>query len=343
MDLWLIFLTGLTVGGLTCLTVQGGLLASTVVTQVKNQKKPVVNFSFHAFPVLSFLAAKLIGYTILGFLLGALGQTLAISPNIQIIMQIIAGLYMLAVALNLLNLHPIFGLTMFSPPRAFSQLVAEENQSKSIFAPAILGLLTVFIPCGTTLAIEALAISSSNPIVGALMMAVFVLGTIPLFFSIGYLTSALGVTFRRYFLKLSAFIVIYLAIISINGALVAAGSSVTLQKIYEALPFEIDLGGRQSVYAVPANNGVQTVTINVGSSGYSPDYLQVKKGQPVHLTVVTNGNINCASSNFKIPELNISQNLSLNGTKEINFTPTTIGKLTFTCPLGLYTGTIEVI
>ena len=33
MDLWVIFLTGLTVGGLTCLAVQGGLLASVITSR----------------------------------------------------------------------------------------------------------------------------------------------------------------------------------------------------------------------------------------------------------------------------------------------------------------------
>ena len=33
MDLWLIFLTCLTVGGLTCLAVQGGLLASIIAAR----------------------------------------------------------------------------------------------------------------------------------------------------------------------------------------------------------------------------------------------------------------------------------------------------------------------
>ena len=37
MDLWLIFLTGLTVGGLTCLAVQGGLLASVIAGREKER------------------------------------------------------------------------------------------------------------------------------------------------------------------------------------------------------------------------------------------------------------------------------------------------------------------
>ena len=59
MDLWIIFLTGLTVGGLTCVVVQGGLLASVIASN---------NGKDHVFPTLSFLVAKFISHIILGFL-----------------------------------------------------------------------------------------------------------------------------------------------------------------------------------------------------------------------------------------------------------------------------------
>src|SRR5260221_360503 len=156
MDLWLIFLTGLTVGGLTCLVVQGGLLTSTVALNAK-QRKPV-NFTSHALPVLAFLLSKLLAYS------------------------------------------------MIIPPRFLTNLVAKQNQNQNLFTPILLGFLTVFIPCGTSLAIEALAISSASPLLGAAIMAVFVLGSLPLFFSIGYLTSSLGSIFRQSFLKISAWI-----------------------------------------------------------------------------------------------------------------------------------------
>ena len=35
MDFWVIFLTGLTTGGLTCLAVQGGLLATAITKPVQ--------------------------------------------------------------------------------------------------------------------------------------------------------------------------------------------------------------------------------------------------------------------------------------------------------------------
>lgn len=78
-------------------------------------------------------------------------------------MQFAAGLYMIAVALNLLNIHPIFRYAVIQPPKFLTRRVRNQSKSKELFAPALLGLMTILIPCGTTLAIEALAISTSSP------------------------------------------------------------------------------------------------------------------------------------------------------------------------------------
>ncbi len=38
MNLWVIFMTGLTVGGLTCLAVQGGLLSSIITARKEGRE-----------------------------------------------------------------------------------------------------------------------------------------------------------------------------------------------------------------------------------------------------------------------------------------------------------------
>src|SRR3989338_9435016 len=204
MNLWVIFLTGLTVGGLTCLAVQGGLLASVITSREEEEIKKGVNRKKPLYPTLAFLLAKLIAYTVLGFFLGAFGGAIGINQSVQIIMQFIAGMYMIAVALNLLQIHPIFRYVIIQPPRFLTRLVRNQSKSRELFAPAFLGAMTIFIPCGTTVAIEALAISSANPFVGAAIMAVFILGTTPVFFGVGWLTSVLGDAYRTKFLRIAA-------------------------------------------------------------------------------------------------------------------------------------------
>jgi uncharacterized protein len=344
-NLWVIFLTGLTVGGLTCLAVQGGLLASVIAAREEKEIEQRKNIKNSLWPVGAFILAKLLSYSLLGLLLGAFGGALNITTETQIWMQGIAGVYMIAVALNLLNIHPFFRYVIFQPPRFLTRLVRNQSKSKELFAPALLGAMTIFIPCGTTIAMEALAISSGSAFSGMLIMFIFILGTVPLFFGLGSITSLLGDKFRARFLRLAAILVLYLGVTSVNGALVAGGSPITLQKIYENSPIQLSLGGSQSPQAggeSTAENGVQNATITISSKGYSPTYLKVKQGVPLKLSLESKDAYNCASA-FRIPALKIAKNVRPNTTEIVEFTPTEKGKMAFTCSMGMYTGVIEVI
>ncbi len=340
MNLWVIFLTGLTVGGLTCLAVQGGLLASVIAAREEEEIKEGVNRRDSLFPTLAFLAAKLAAYTIFGFLLGAFGSAIGISQTTQIIMQFLAGIYMILIALNLLNVHPVFRYAVIQPPKFLTRRVRSQSKSKDLFAPAFLGAMTIFIPCGTTLAMEALAISSANAIMGAAIMAAFILGTTPLFFGVGWLTSVLGDNFRQRFLKIAAIAVIYLGITSVNGALVAAGSPLTFQSVTKNLHFNSPSKNEEKLYSEAPLT--QTAEITVTSRGYSPNYIKVKKGSPVTIKLTSKDAYSCASA-FRIPSLGISKNLQANETQTITFTPKDAGRIAFNCSMGMYQGVIEVL
>jgi sulfite exporter TauE/SafE len=338
MDLIVIFVTGLTVGGLTCLAVQGGLLASVIATREEELTK---NRKWHAiYATGAFLVTKLIAYTILGFILGSFGGAINIGGRVQTVMQLIAGIYMVIVALNLLNIHPIFRYAIIQPPRFLTKLVRNQSKSKDIYAPALLGAMTIFIPCGTTIAMETLAISSASGVSGALIMVAFILGTIPLFFGIGFLTSILGDAFRTKFFKLAAVLVIFLGITSINGALVAFGSPISLNsvsKTFNSLFSQQESGPRMSVVTN------QNPQITITASGYYPNLIRVRKGQPVTITLIGKDAYSCASA-FRIPSLGLGVNLkSANDVQKITFTPTKTGEIPFTCSMGMYTGIIEVL
>ena len=339
MNLWIIFLTGLTVGGFTCLAVQGGLLASTIAARKETDLEEGSKRKHTIYATLAFLTTKLLAYTLLGFILGAFGGTLNISSNIQIIMQFIAGLYMIVIALNLLNVHPIFRYFVIQPPRFLTRMVRNQSKSKDLFAPAFLGAMTIFIPCGTTLAMEALAISSGSAFIGALTMFFFVLGTLPAFFGIGFLTTILGDNFQGKFLKFAGVVVLYLGITSLNGALIAFGSPISLPSV------QIDLSGDSKNQAQITQNNVainQNPEIDIKANGYFPNYIKVKKGETVNLTLKSKDAFSCASA-FRIPSLNIVKNLQPNDTQLISFVPTQTGKLAFNCSMGMYTGVIEVL
>ncbi len=344
MDLWIIFLTGLTVGGLTCLAVQGGLLASTIAAKEAQDFREGSHRKHTLLPVLAFLLTKFLTYILLGFLLGLFGSALNFSDSSRAVMQLLAGIYMILIAMNLLNVHPIFRYVVIQPPKFLTRIVRNTSKSDDIFAPALLGVFTIFIPCGTTLAMEALAISSGSGLGGAAILGTFVLGTSPMFLGLGYLTNKLGDTFRTRFLKIAGILVFYIGITSINAGLIMSNSPWNLQTLAGNIPIRINFSGNdeQNNYLIDEVNGVQNVNLYVRSSGYSPSYFQVRSGVPVRMNLVTNNVYSCAIA-FRMPALRIARNLAPTGTETIEFTPVKKGKVIYTCSMGMYSGVMEVI
>lgn len=323
-NVWLPLITGLTTGGLSCFAVQGGLLTSALANEgtgdIKYQKEK---------SILMFLSAKLIAYTLLGLILGTLGSAVVISPKFQGWLQVIVGLYMVATALRLMDIHPIFRHLVIQPPKQVLKLLRKSSQSQSFFTPALLGFLTVLIPCGVTQAMMLLAIASGNALLGAGIMFFFVLGTSPVFFLIGL--AATSLLKNKAFAVIASVFILVLGILSLNSGQILRGSVHNLQNYWKVVTSSGENG-------VISNN----VTIDVFSNGYKSSADTLKVGVPVKLTLRTNGVKSCARA-FTIPTLNISRILPETGTVTLEFTPTKTGLLTYTCSMGMYSGSFNVI
>lgn len=336
-SIWLAFFTGLTTGGLSCLAVQGGLLASSLAQKTETA---LISRCRH---VGLFLGAKLIAYTFLGFGLGLLGSTLTLSPILQGYMQIFAGLFMLLTAARILNLHPIFRYTVIEPPRWAYKLMRKKSQDDSFFAPIFLGAMTIFIPCGITQAMMVAAIATGNPLTGAAIMFAFTLGTSPVFFALGL--TALELLKRKFFSYITVAVIIVLGILSVNSGLALQGSIYTLQNFYKAATTDIETsaqGKTEGKVAGISTEGKQEATIQVLTYGYSSEVATLKSGVPVKLKLVTNNTQGCTRA-FTVPSLRISKILPPTGTDVIEFTPTQPGRLAYTCSMGMYTGAFQVI
>lgn len=338
MELGLIFLTGLTIGGLTCLAVQGGLLASVIAAREKEgiEGKEKVNT---VYPTLAFLISKFVAYVVLGIVLGLFGSAISLTSGVQSAIQLFAGIYMIIIALNLLDVHPIFRYAVIQPPRFLTKRIRNKSKSGDIFAPAVLGFMTIFIPCGTTLAMEALAISSADPIKGALILGTFVLGTFPMFFGLGFITAKLGERFRNNFLKIAAISLVFLGFISIYGGAVAMGAPISINKISSS--WKNDNSNKMFLAYPSVRDGFQDVTINVLSNGYSPSIVVLKEDVPTELKLKTNQTYSCAIA-FRIPSLKIGVNLKPTGEEVLNLSPLKKGEYLFTCSMGMYQGVLKV-
>lgn len=304
---------------------------STIATNEENK----TGKNLKTVSLIFFLLSKLVAHTLLGFMLGFIGEKIIIAPKVQGWFQILIGVYMLITAANLINLHPFFRKFTITPPKFFFKLARNQSKIKSFFAPILLGALTIFIPCGVTQGMMLLAVSAGNPLTSSLILFFFVLGTSPVFFLIGFVASELFK--KKAFSILAALIVAVMGIISINSGQVLRGSVHTLQN-YWRVAFETDNTGDTA----PIIDGYQIVKIAVTTHGYETNVKKLKAGVPVKLILSTSSVAGCSRA-FTIPDYNVSKVLPITGTETIEFTPEKLGNLNYTCSMGMYSGYFDII
>lgn len=344
-NLLTIFLTGLLTGGLTCMAVQGGLLAATIAQRQEEKLKQNLQHTGHAFPILSFLIAKLIAYTILGFFLGWLGSFFQLSISTQITLQVVVAVFMIGTALNILNVHPIFRYFVIQPPKFLTRIIRNQTKSKDVFAPALLGAFTIFIPCGTTQAMMALAIATGNPVLGSLILFTFVLGTSPIFFVLSYFATKLGTLFEEKFMRAAALVILVLAFFNINTALKLAESPLTAESVWDEFYCTVltFCDPKEVLSAHASDKAVQEETITILAGGYTPKSVAVKAGSQVTLHLKNDGGAGCVQA-FTIPRLGIQKVVPPGTVADISFTaPKESGPLQFMCSMGMFRGIINVI
>ena len=347
------FVTGLTTGGLSCLAVQGGLLASSLAHQIeqdyvqravqgKSRKKSRVQTPVRSSSALSialFLVAKIVAYTLLGALLGLLGSYLALSPMTRAFLMIAIGIFMVGNAMRMFNVHPIFRYFSIEPPKFITRYIRRTAKGTDTFTPIFLGALTVFIPCGVTQAMMAAALGTGSIAMGAALMFAFTVGTSPVFFVVAYLTTELGSRLEKLFMRFVAVVVLILGLVTVNGGLNLLGSPLSVQNLTLSL-FPSNGGSAAETGSAQPVAVDGELILQVENEGYFPQTLKAPAGQNVTLNLVTQQTYSC-SRDFVIPALDFYQLLPDTGTVQVNIPAQEKGStLFFTCSMGMYTGQI---
>ncbi len=335
MDLIVAFITGLTTGGLGCLAVQSGLLASTLAYQMEQDlllhsgTSAALKFKPHiAQPILLFLLAKLVAYTILGFLLGGVGQVLQLTPLMSAVLYFAIGVFMLGNGLRMLKVHPIFRYFVIEPPAALTRFIRRKSKNgASLVTPLFMGTLTIFLPCGVTQAMMAVALATGSPFQGAVLMFAFILGTSPLFFSVSYFATRLGAVVEKYFTRIVAVTLLILGLVQIDTGLNLAGSPVSLSRAIISLTAPV----------VQASSTSQSgFAVEVSENGYSPAILHLPANQPVAIDWVTQNTQACSRS-VVIPGLDYQKILPTTGRVRLDIPAQPKGTiLRYPCSMGMY-------
>ncbi|MBI4973589.1 sulfite exporter TauE/SafE family protein [Candidatus Roizmanbacteria bacterium] len=332
----IVFLVGLTAGISTCMALVGGLVLAASARFV--EKHPQASTLQKFKPHISFNAGRIISFFVFGGIIGFAGSFFQLSSTTLGILTIAVGGVMVLMGLQLTEIFPRLNGLQFTLPKGISRALGIKEQSEKEYSHTnsfILGASTFFLPCGFTQAMQLFAISSGNPITGALTMGVFALGTAPGLLGIGGLTSVIKGAFAKPFFKFAGLIVIFMAVFNISNGLNLAGINVN------AFLNQSPAVSTQADPNVTLENGVQVVKMTQNASGYSPNSFTIKKGIPVKWVVTSEDAFTCAAS-IVSSKLGIRKNLEA-GENIIEFTPTEVGDIRFTCSMGMYSGSFNVI
>ena len=350
-EVLLAFVTGLTAGGLSCLAVQGGLLASSLAGQIEREQGK----AHLALPIVAFLLSKWVVHTLFGALLGWFGSFFQLSPWARAGLLLVIGVFMIGNGLRMLNVHPWFRFFTFEPPARLTRFIRRRSREQRWLTPVLLGALTLLIPCGVTQTMFAAAVASGNPWQGAALMGAFVLGASPVFFAVSYFAARLGARLERIFVRLVAIGLLVVGLISVENGLNLAGSPVSAARLVRAFEQPRQPGGAvpgrvpAAEALVPGGPALPTPTLPGGqgvialrvlNTGYEPARLETPANQALTLHLVTDDIYSCTRA-FVIPALNVEAMLPVSGEVLIDLPPQPAGRrLAYACSMGMYSGEI---
>lgn len=317
-----------------CVAMCGGINLSQCVPQSFNSDLNDEKANLR--PSFLYNAGRVISYTIIGGLVGELGTLVSFSGQAKGIVAIAASIFMLIMGINMLNLFPV--LRKFNPrmPKIFARMIGNEKASNRN-RPFYVGLLNGLMPCGPLQAMQLYALSTQDPIKGALSMLVFSLGTVPLMFGLGALSSLLSKRFTAKMMQVSAVLVIVLGFAMFQTGMAVSGFQLPSLSISNLL----NLNGSSKDYETVVENGIQIVNSEVYSGSY--EAITVKVGIPVKWTIhVGEGQLNGCNYIFEIKDLGIEYQLS-EGDNVIEFTPTKTGELSYNCWMGMIRSSVTVV
>jgi sulfite exporter TauE/SafE len=346
VNLVAVLITGLFAGGISCAAVQGGLLAGLITRQHADRAAVaghLANGESRSWrgqlgddlaPVGGFLLGKLAAYTLLGALLGVLGGVVQLSQGARTWLQIGAGLLIITFGLAQLGV-PGFRRIVVEPPASWMRLVRNRARSRTALAPALLGVATVLLPCGITLSVEALALATGSPWQGAAIMAVFVIGTSPLFAILGYAARKAATVWRGRLVAATGVAVIAMGLYTLNGGLELAGSPLAASRILET----VSGTATADTTTTTVTDGHQEIIVTASDRGYSPRVSAITAGIPTTLIVRSDGATGCVRA-FVIGDTETV--LPESGDTRIDLGTPTAGTLRYACGMGMYTGVITV-
>ena len=309
-----------------CIAMCGGINLSQCIGQlpIENQTEKK-RFWSTVRPSLLYNLGRVISYTVIGGLVGAMGAVVSFSGRSKGLVQLIAGIFMIIMGINMLGIFPALRRFNLRMPRIFRSKLRGIKKGNS---PFYIGLINGLMPCGPLQAMQLYSLSTGSFFKGALAMFLFSLGTVPLMFGLGALSSILSKTFTEKIMSIGAVLVVILGISMLTSGLSLAGINVAVSM-------------EQNEHAkVRIENRIQIVETYLEPGQY-PN-IEVQAGMPVKWVIYAEkGSLNGCNNRIFVPYFEIEKKFEL-GKNTIEFMPTEEGTFSYSCWMGMIRGSITV-
>ncbi len=223
-SLGVFFIFGLVAGVSSCAALVGGILLS-LTKSWNNRYGYDAPLAKKMTPHISFHIGRLFAYALLGGVLGMLGKAVALENiTLYAVVTLLVSGVMLLIGLQMAGVRwaEKFQIRM---PKFITRRVAGKPASTGNQLPFAIGAGTILLPCGFTLIAQGIALTSGSFARGALMMSMFVLGTmIPLLFiGVASAQGSKNPKRGRAFSFYAGIVLVFFALYNVNGQLNVLG------------------------------------------------------------------------------------------------------------------------
>lgn len=333
-------LLGLAAGVSTCMALVGGLLLALSASFQARQAASAATDTRVASqmrPALVFMAGRIVGYGVLGAVLGAVGASVTMPPNVTAVLMIAVAVVMIILGTRLTGLSPRIAAWSPTLPSGIGKSLGLHSDATSGYShkrAAGLGAASFFLPCGFTQAVQIYALSTGSPLFAGALMATFAIGTAPGLLALAGLPVLVPSRMKPGLLRLVGVVVLGFALLNGSAGLRLAG-------IQLSLPGVEPVAAAAPPAGITAPDGSQVLTTYQDGGGYSPGNVAIYAGIPTHWTIKSSTTGTCAAS-LVIPRLGRQVRLHV-GDNKIELPAMASGTLDYSCAMGMYGGQITVI
>ena len=328
-------LLGLAAGVSTCMALVGGLVLG--LSASFQSGRPELKGPAAMRPAAVFVIGRVAGYAAFGAVLGAVGASITMPPQLTAILMIGVAVVMLLLGTRLTGLSPrLAGWSPTLPMGLGSKLGLGGEQGAGAYSDtraATLGAASFFLPCGFTQAIQIFALSTGSPLYGAALLGVFAIGTAPGLLALAGLPLVVPSRAKPTLMRLVGVVVIGFALLNGSAGLRLSGFT------FPALVGVANAAAPEP--GVLGADGVQRITTYQDADSYSPANVVVYAGYPVEWTMESSTTATCAASLWA-PGVDIRARLQL-GPNVFQLPALPAGVLDYTCAMGMYGGRITVV